>query len=55
MPLSHRGEPISGNRSDTRRLLKEAIDNIRTFTGLGSVAGVGYGQNRKRKNLPPFN
>lgn len=55
MPFSHRGEPIAANRTDARRLMKEAIDSIRTFTGLGAVAGPSYGQPRKRKNLPPFN
>jgi len=53
MPYTHRGEPVAGNRTDNRRLMKEAVDRIRTFTGLGAVAGPS--QNRRRKNMPPFN
>lgn len=52
MPYTHRGTPVSGNRTDNRRMLKEAIDNIRTYVGMGSAAG--YPQERRRKNMGPF-
>jgi len=52
MPYTHRGQPVAGNRTDNRRLMKEAVDRIRTYTGLGAVAGE-YSPKR-RKNLPPF-
>jgi hypothetical protein len=53
MPYTHRGEPLAGNRLDNRRLLAEAVDRIRAYTGLS--AANKYAQTRIRKNMGLFN